>query len=115
MSLAAEFRRRWGSYKAIYLVIKLVALLTVALIDPNNCLFRGSSRDRIDVIRQSVLLAETLAALVLQSTLAPFIDPTSNASEWTSRAGYVATSLVGLLVALKVKGSTVINGPVLYV
>lgn len=96
-------------------MLKLIALLTVAVIDPNNCLFRGSAHNRINVIRQGILLAETVGALILQSTVAPFIDPTSNASEWTSRAGYVATSFVGLLVALNINGSSVLDGPVLYV
>ncbi|KAG8934147.1 hypothetical protein FRC01_004787 [Tulasnella sp. 417] len=97
-----EFRRTWGTYKPLYLVIKLVALLTVALIDPNNCLFRNSTRAKVDIIRQGVLVAETAVALVAQSFLSPFIDPVSNASEWTSRACYVITSVIGLLVALNV-------------
>ncbi|KAG8896999.1 hypothetical protein FRB99_008521 [Tulasnella sp. 403] len=110
-----DFRRTWGAYKSIYLVMKLLALLTVAVIDPNNCIFRNSSHSHINIIRQSVLLVETVTALIFQSVLAPFIDPISNASEWISRVGYVATSFVGLLVATNVKGSDVLNGPVLYV
>ncbi|KAG8948531.1 hypothetical protein FRC04_009741 [Tulasnella sp. 424] len=110
-----EFRRAWGTYKPLYLVVKLVALLTVAVIDPNNCLFRNSTRAKVDVIRQSVLVVETSIALITQSFLSPFIDPVSNASEWTSRAGYVITSVIGLLVALNVPNNQILNGPFLYV
>lgn len=111
----AEFRRAWGTYKPLYLVVKLVALLTVAVIDPNNCLFRNSTRAKVDVIRQSVLVVETSIALITQSFLSPFIDPVSNASEWTSRACYVITSVIGLLVALNVPSNRILNGPFLYV
>jgi hypothetical protein len=69
----------------------------------------------VDVIRQGVLVATMFGALLLQCFMAPFIDPVSNASEWTSRASYFVTSGVGLFVALNVKGKDVINGPVLYV
>ncbi|KAG9029422.1 hypothetical protein FRB95_005315 [Tulasnella sp. JGI-2019a] len=110
-----DFRRTWGTYKSIYLVMKLVALLTVAVIDPNNCLFRNNSRTTIAAIRQSVLLAEMIIALIMQSVLVPFVDPISNASEWTSRAGYVVTSLLGLISVLKPSTATLLTGPVLYI
>lgn len=132
----AEFRRRWGTYKSLYLIIKFVALLTVALIDPNNCklasvlthfilsaliglnasgLFRNYPRTTVTIIRQAVLLAVMTGALIMQSLLTPFIDPVSNASEWTSRANYVSTALLGLLVALFPNTNDVLMGPVLYV
>lgn len=78
-------------------------------------LFRNSSRTTVAAIRQSVLLATMILALVTQSVLGAFIDPVSNASEWTSRAGYVATSLLGLLTALKPSTTALLTGPVLYV
>lgn len=113
--LNIDYRRSWGTYKSLYLIIKLVALLTVAVIDPDNCLFRNQSRSSVNVIRQGILLAETTVALVMQSTLAPFIDPASNASEWTSRACYVATSLLGLLAAIDINRASLLTGPILYV
>ena len=51
---------------------------------------------------------------ILQCILAPFVDPTDNASEWTSRLNYVLTALVGLLVALDIPGQSLLNGVILY-
>ncbi|KAG8849341.1 hypothetical protein FRB96_000877 [Tulasnella sp. 330] len=130
-----DYRRTWGAYRSIVLLMKLVALLIIAIIDPNNCkgttmlsrlmlrgpkeaasgLFRNSSRTAVTTIRQSILLATMIIALIIQSILGAFIDPVSNASEWTSRAGYVATSLLGLITALKPSTTTLLTGPVLYV
>lgn len=52
--------------------------------------------------------------LVLQSVAAPFVDPVSNASEWTSRMNFLLTSVLGLLVALDVPGQEFWNGWALY-
>jgi hypothetical protein len=51
---------------------------------------------------------------VLQCVLVPFVDPVSNASEWTSRLNYLLTSGLGLCVALFPATSGVLNGVVLY-
>ncbi|KAG8929858.1 hypothetical protein FRC02_004984 [Tulasnella sp. 418] len=110
-----EYRRAWGTYKSLFLVAKLCTLLVIAIIDPNNCLLRNQDRQRVEVIRQSVLLFTMGLALLAQCLMAPFIDPVANASEWTSRASYFLTSGVGLLVALNVRGKDVFNGVVLYV
>ena len=68
----------------------------------------------IDVIRQSILTTSMFVWFLLQCLLAPFLDPVSNASEWTSRANYLATSAIGLLVSLNIPGKGVWNGVVLY-
>jgi hypothetical protein len=68
----------------------------------------------IDTIRQSILTTSMLVWFLLQCFLVPFLDPVSNASEWTSRASYLITSAIGLLVALNVPGKDVLNGVVLY-
>jgi hypothetical protein len=52
--------------------------------------------------------------LLVQSITAQFIDPISNASEWTSHMNFVLTALLGLLVALAVPGQTFWNGWALY-
>ena len=68
----------------------------------------------IDIVRQSILTTSMLVWFLIQCFLAPFLDPVSNASEWTSRANYLITSAIGLLVALNVPGKDVLNGVVLY-
>lgn len=55
-----------------------------------------------------------LVWFLIQCFLAPFLDPVTNASEWTSRMNYLITSAIGLLVALNVPGKDVFNGIVLY-
>ena len=55
-----------------------------------------------------------LGLLLVQSFLAPFVDPVSNASEWTSRAGYLVVALIGLSGALNLKGHAALQGGVLY-
>ncbi|CAE6445855.1 unnamed protein product [Rhizoctonia solani] len=115
-----EYRREWGSFKAIYLGGKLTALLIVTIISPDSCLtlkLGGShvSRNTLKVARQSTLLALMVAFLFVQSLAAPFIDPVSNASEWTSRMNFVLTSLLGLFVALDVPGQGLWNNWGLYI
>ncbi|KAG9120764.1 hypothetical protein FRC07_003616 [Ceratobasidium sp. 392] len=52
--------------------------------------------------------------LILQTITSPFVDPVSNANEWTSRMNFVLTSLLGLLVASHVPGQTFWNVWALY-
>jgi len=68
----------------------------------------------IDIVRQSILTTSMLVWFLIQCLLVPFIDPVDNASEWTSRANYLITSTIGLLVALNVPGKDVLDGIVLY-
>ncbi|KAG8691132.1 hypothetical protein FRC11_006552 [Ceratobasidium sp. 423] len=117
--LFTEYRRKWGSFKALYLGGKLTALLIVAIISPDSCLTlkigrNHISRDTLKVARQSVLLAVMVAFLLVQSLAAPFVDPVSNANEWTSRMNFVLTSLLGLFVALDIPGQGLWNGWGLY-
>lgn len=108
------FRRGWASYEAIYLFAKFSALLIVAVIDPNNCLFRTLNSRHVLVIRQTVLLIGTIIFFAMQCFLTPFLDPIGNASEWMSRLNYVLTTILALLVALDVPGQNIYDGPVLY-
>ncbi len=68
----------------------------------------------IPIIRQILLLLSTITFFIIQCTLAPFLDPVNNASEWTSRLNYVTTSTTALLIALNVPGKDVIDTYVLY-
>ncbi|GAB1526788.1 hypothetical protein RhiTH_009960 [Rhizoctonia solani] len=115
MTCYAEYRREWGSFKALYLGGKLTSLLIVAIISPDSCLMLKISNNRVsrntlEITRQSFLLAVMIAFLLVQSLANPFVDPISNASEWTSRMNFVLTSLLGLLVALDIPGQVFWNG-----
>ncbi|KAI0068240.1 hypothetical protein BV25DRAFT_1867258 [Artomyces pyxidatus] len=113
--LYGGFRHGWATYESVFLFAKLSALLTVAVISPNNCLFRSFSESRVAVVREALLLIVMVVFFGLQCFYAPFLDPVNNASEWMSRLNYVLTSLVSLAVALNVPGKSIINGVVLYV
>ncbi|KAF8641214.1 hypothetical protein AX17_000848 [Amanita inopinata Kibby_2008] len=108
------FRRGWGTYESTYLFAKLSALVTIAVIDSDNCLFRSVSRSVLPVARQVLLLALMIAFFVVQCIYAPFLDPVNNASEWTSRLNYVTTSLSALLIALNIPGKKIVGTYVLY-
>ncbi|KAF9270191.1 hypothetical protein L218DRAFT_849990 [Marasmius fiardii PR-910] len=112
--LYAGFRRDWGTYEPVYLFAKLSTLVIVAVIDPNNCLFRSAPRTVIPIVRQILLLASTVSFFLAHCFLGPFLDPVNNASEWVSRLNYVLTSLVALLVSLDIPGKDFLNYYVLY-
>ncbi|KAJ8083971.1 hypothetical protein PM082_002738 [Marasmius tenuissimus] len=112
--LYAGFRRDWGTYQPIYLFAKFSTLFIVAVIDPNNCLFRSAPRSFIPIVRQILLLVTTVGFFVAQCVFGPFLDPVNNASEWVSRLNYVLTSLLALLVALDIPGKDILNYYVLY-
>ena len=98
----------------MYLFAKLTALLIVAVVDPNNCLFRTLPRQGVEVSRQIILLLAMIAFFLVQCLMAPFSDPVGNASEFTSRMNYVSTATIALLVVLKVPGQSALNGWILY-
>ncbi|KAH9486975.1 hypothetical protein JR316_0001041 [Psilocybe cubensis] len=108
------FRRGWGTYISTYLFAKLSTLAIIAIIDPDNCLFRTLSRSKVSVIRQSLLLVSTLSFFIAQCVFAPFLDPVNNASEWTSRLNYLSTSATALAITLNIPGKDIIDSYVLY-
>ncbi|KAI0348576.1 hypothetical protein BDW22DRAFT_1319309 [Trametopsis cervina] len=110
-----NYRRGWATYEAVYMFAKLSALLTVAVIDPDNCFFRTLDRTHVQVTRQIVLLIAMLCFFLGQCFMSPFLDPISNASEFVSRLNYVLTAVIALLVALNVPGKGVLDGAVLYI
>ena len=113
-TLHSDFRRGWGTYESIYLGAKLSTLLIIAVIDPDNCLFRSRPPSRVSTVRQVVLLMFTIAFFVVQCIHAPFLDPVNNASEWVSRLNYVVTSALALAVVLDVPGKEILDTYVLY-
>jgi len=103
--------------KSIYLFVKLTALLIVALADPSNCLMRSVPAHTTFLIRQVILTLVMAGFWVLQSFLAPYLDPVSNASEWVSRASYTITAGIGLVDVSGASASVkkAFQGPLLYV
>ncbi|KDR84944.1 hypothetical protein GALMADRAFT_1322109 [Galerina marginata CBS 339.88] len=108
------FRRGWGTYISTYLFAKLSTLAIIAVIDPDNCLFRSLSRSTIPIIRQVLLLASALCFFIAQCAFAPFLDPVNNASEWTSRLNYLSTSATALAITLNIPGKDIVDSYVLY-
>lgn len=108
--LPADYRRRWASFKAIYLLIKLANILLIVIISKNNCLFRSRTAVYLSVVRQGSLLAFMTLFLLAMVVSKPFVDLCSNNSDTVSRVGYVLIALIGLLVALDVPGKEVLNG-----
>ncbi|KDQ63598.1 hypothetical protein JAAARDRAFT_119276 [Jaapia argillacea MUCL 33604] len=113
--LYSGFRRGWATYEAVYLFAKFSTLLVVAVVDPNNCLFRTLSSTKVTIARQFLLVIVASFFFVLQCFLGPFLDPINNASEWTSRLNYVLTAAVALGVAYNIPGSSILDGVILYI
>lgn len=108
------FRREWGTYISTYLFAKLSTLIIIAVINPDNCLFRSFSRSTIPIARQSLLLVSTLGFFIAQCVFAPFLDPVNNASEWTSRLNYLSTSAIAFAITLNIPGKEILDTYVLY-
>ena len=108
------FRREWSTYLSTYLFAKLSTLIIIAVIDPDNCLFRSFSRSTIPIARQSLLLISTLGFFIAQCAFAPFLDPVNNASEWTSRLNYLSTSATAFAVTFNIPGKELLDSYVLY-
>jgi hypothetical protein len=108
------YRRGWGTYQSTFLLAKLSALLIIAVVNPDNCLFRSVSRTAVLIAGQVTLLVSMTAFFALQCIVAPFLDPVNNASEWVSRLNYVAAAAVALGVAANAPGQAILSGPVLY-
>lgn len=103
--------------KSIYLFVKLAALLIVALADPSNCLMRSVPARTALLIRQAILVLVMAGFWVLQSLVAPYLDPINNASEWVSRASYTITAGIGVVGVSGASDSVkkAFEGPFLYV
>ncbi|KAF5385209.1 hypothetical protein D9615_001490 [Tricholomella constricta] len=112
--LYSGFRRGWGTYESTYLGAKLSTLFIIAVIDPDNCLFRSLSRSHLPIVRQVLLLVCTIGFFVAQCIFAPFLDPVNNASEWTSRLNYLSTSTVALIVVFDIPAENIFNTYILY-
>lgn len=112
---SSVYRRQWGGYKSIYMLcFKLTNLLVITTFAKDNCLFRTKPTKTMLIVQQSVLIVLMSLLLGIHLWLKPFIDALSNRSEMVSRWGYVCTAVIGLLVALRVSGSSVYNTTILY-
>jgi hypothetical protein len=110
------YRRKWGTYKPLYILcFKLSNLLIISIFTQQNCIFHKADVRKMLVIQQSVLIGLQSVLLCTHLSVQPFVDMLSNRSELVSRFGYVMTAVIGLLVALQVKGSTVYQSALLYV
>jgi hypothetical protein len=111
-----DLRRGWGTYRVYHLLVKLTTLLTVAVLNSDNCLFRNANRNTVSVVRLAILVFAMSSYLITQSVLSPFLDPVWNASEWVSGAFYVAFAALGLAVTLNLSTGAehALNGPMLY-
>lgn len=110
------YRRKWGTYKPLYILcFKLSNLLVISIFTQQNCIFHKADVRKMLVIQQSVLIGLQSVLLFAHLSVQPFVDMISNRSELVSRCGYVMTAVIGLLVALQVKGSTVYQSALLYV
>ena len=69
---------------------------------------------KVPIARQSLLVIASLSFLLFHTYFAPFADPVDNASEWTSRFNYVATSLILLVIALNTAGKSIFETYILY-
>ncbi|PWN43949.1 hypothetical protein IE81DRAFT_287997 [Ceraceosorus guamensis] len=109
------YRRRWGFYKPLYILcFKLSNILVIGIVTKDNCLFRSMPGRTMLVVQQSTLIVLWSVLFAIHLYVVPFNDRISNRSELVSRAGYVLTAVVGLLVALQVQGSTVYRSTILY-
>ncbi|PWN32852.1 uncharacterized protein FA14DRAFT_110116, partial [Meira miltonrushii] len=111
-----DYRRKWGTYKPLYILcFKLSNLLIISIFTQQNCIFHKADVRKMLVIQQSALICMQSVLLCAHLSIQPFVDMLSNRSELCSRFGYVMTAVIGLLVALQVKGSTVYQSALLYV
>lgn len=110
------YRRDWGNYKPMYILcFKLSTLLIISVFTQQNCLWQHRSTREMLVIQQSVLIGIQSLLLGIHLAIKPFVDQISNRSELVSRSSYTVTSIIGLLVALQVQGSTVYQSVILYI
>jgi len=96
------YRRKYGTYKVIVMLNKLVAVIIVVLFSKDNCLFRGYERRTIESIRAGLQILFTSSLIFRHYKTLPFLYASQNLSEYWSRACTVATSVIGLFIVLNV-------------
>lgn len=94
------------------MLVKLVNILLIVVLSPNNCLFFNRSPSSIAIVRSGSQLAVMTVFLGLSLRVQPFMAALSNASDRVSRIAYVIIALLGLLVALDIPGVTILGGVV---
>ncbi|KAF9182915.1 hypothetical protein BGZ51_004359 [Haplosporangium sp. Z 767] len=96
------YRREYGTYKAVVMFIKLVAVIIVVFFSKDNCLFRGYERRTIEATRAGLQILFTVSLIYRHYRTQPFLYASQNLSEYWSRACTVVTSVIGLFIVLKV-------------
>ncbi|CAO1636815.1 unnamed protein product [Sympodiomycopsis kandeliae] len=110
------YNRRFPGYKPFYLMFfKFTTLLVLSIFTSKNCLWRKKPVEHVVVIQQGVLIGLQAVLLGVHIWTKPFVDVISNRSELVSRTVYVFTAVIGLLVALRVKGSNVYQSVILWI
>ncbi|GAA5844290.1 hypothetical protein JCM9279_001756 [Rhodotorula babjevae] len=103
--LYRDYRRRWASFRSIYLIFKLVNVILVVVVQKDNCLFRSYDETYLSVVRQGTLLAVLAVFCIASAISSPYLTRISNSSDVVSRVGYVFLAMLGLLSALSLPGT----------
>ncbi|GAA6037574.1 hypothetical protein JCM8097_006120 [Rhodosporidiobolus ruineniae] len=103
--LYREYRRRWATFRSLYLIVKLIGVLFTVVVSKNNCLFRSFTAQYLSIVRQGCLLAFFALFAVLSAWSSPYLDIPSNSSDIVSRFGYIVLAMLGLLAALSMPGT----------
>jgi hypothetical protein len=88
---------------------KFFLIFIVCVISKDNCLFRSFSRIRIDIINHSLQVTLMVILFAIHWKTEPFLYRSQNLGEYWSRAGYVITTVLILLIVLKVGPEKKIN------
>ncbi|CAG8515043.1 15568_t:CDS:2 [Rhizophagus irregularis] len=96
------YNEKWAAYKTFVMANKFFLIFLVCVISKDNCLFRSFSRSRIETINYGLQVTFMVILFVLHWRNEPFLYKSQNLSEYWSRAGYVITTVLGLLTVLKV-------------
>lgn len=96
------YNEKWAAYKTFIMANKFFLILLVCVISKDNCLFRSFPRARIETINYSLQVTFMAILFVIHWRNEPFLYRSQNLSEYWSRAGYVITTVLGLLTVLKV-------------
>lgn len=110
------YNRRFSSYKPFYLMFfKLSTLVILSIFTRNNCLFKQQTAVHMVVIQQGALIGLQVVLLCIHIFTRPFVDVVSNRAELVGRVTFVITATIGLLVALRVRGSDIWRSVIMWI
>ncbi|RIA81350.1 hypothetical protein C1645_700902 [Glomus cerebriforme] len=96
------YNEKWAAYKTFIMANKFFLIFLVCVISKDNCLFRSYPRQRMDTILYCLQVTLMVALFLIHWRYEPFLFRNQNLSEYFSRVGYVITTVLGLLIVLKV-------------